>query len=442
MKNPRTERLRKRIEAHSASVGVIGLGYVGLPLAIEFARARFPVTGFDLDREKVEDILAGRSYIKHIQPAAIRELHQEDVVSATDDFRLLRQMDCILICVPTPLTPHQDPDMSYIQATVETIAQYLTPGQLIVLESTTYPGTTREVVKPGLEKTGLKAGKDFFLAFSPEREDPGNPDFATASIPKVVGGLNRDSLILARRLYDVIVPKTIPVSSPDVAEATKLLENIYRSVNIALVNELKIVFEKMGIDIWEVIAAASSKPFGYTPFYPGPGLGGHCIPIDPFYLTWRAKEFDIPTRFIQLAGEINTAMPDRVIDRLQKALNQDEKSLKKSRVLILGVAYKRDVDDLRESPALRLIELLRAAGARVSYHDPYVPVLPRTRKYRFRKRSQDLTPELLEELDAVLIATDHRSVDYRLIGRHARLVVDTRNAMASAGRTKARIVRA
>lgn len=442
MKNPRTERLRKRIEAHSASVGVIGLGYVGLPLAIEFARARFPVTGFDLDREKVEDILAGRSYIKHIQPAAIRELHQEDVVSATDDFRLLRRMDCILICVPTPLTPHQDPDMSYIQATVETIAQYLTPGQLIVLESTTYPGTTREVVKPGLEKTGLKAGKDFFLAFSPEREDPGNPDFATASIPKVVGGLNRDSLILARRLYDVIVPKTIPVSSPDVAEATKLLENIYRSVNIALVNELKIVFEKMGIDIWEVIAAASSKPFGYTPFYPGPGLGGHCIPIDPFYLTWRAKEFDIPTRFIQLAGEINTAMPDRVIDRLQKALNQDEKSLKKSRVLILGVAYKRDVDDLRESPALRLIELLRAAGARVSYHDPYVPVLPRTRKYRFRKRSQDLTPELLEELDAVLIATDHRSVDYRLIGRHARLVVDTRNAMASAGRTKARIVRA
>lgn len=442
MKNPRTESLRKRIEARSASVGVIGLGYVGLPLAIEFARARFPVTGFDLDREKVEDILAGRSYIKHIPPAAVCELHQEGVVPATDDFRLLKQMDCILICVPTPLTPHQDPDMSYIQATVETISQYLTPGQLIVLESTTYPGTTREVVKPGLEKTGLKAGKDFFLAFSPEREDPGNPDFATASIPKVVGGLNRDSLILARKLYDAIVPETIPVSSPDVAEATKLLENIYRSVNIALVNELKIVFEKMGIDIWEVIAAASSKPFGYTPFYPGPGLGGHCIPIDPFYLTWRAKEFDLPTRFIQLAGEINTAMPDRVIDRLQEALNQEAKSLKNSRILILGVAYKRDVDDLRESPALRLIELLRAAGSRVCYHNPYVPVLPRTRKYRFRMRSRSLTPELLEELDAVLIATDHRSVDYRLIGRHARLVIDTRNAMASAGRTKARIVRA
>ncbi len=442
MKDSRSGKLLEKIEARSAAIGVIGLGYVGLPLAIEFARAGFPVTGFDLDREKVEKIRAGRSYIKHIPPSAVRALLREGVIPATDDFRLLKRMDCILICVPTPLTSHQEPDLSYIRATVDTIARTLRPGQLVILESTTYPGTTREVVQPVLEKTGLTAGKDFFLAFSPEREDPGNPDFATASIPKVVGGLNRDSLRTARKLYEAIVPATIPVSSPDAAEATKLLENIYRSINIALVNELKIVFEKMGIDIWEVIAAASSKPFGYTPFYPGPGLGGHCIPIDPFYLTWRAKEFDLPTRFIQLAGEINTAMPGRVIDRLREALNEAEKSLKGSRVLILGVAYKRDVDDMRESPALRLIELLRAAGARVSYHDPYIPVLPQTRKYRFRMRSRKLTPELLGESDAVLIATDHRSVDYRLVGRHARLVVDTRNAMAAAGRVKARVVRA
>ncbi len=442
MKNSRSGKLLEKIEARSAAIGVIGLGYVGLPLAIEFARAGFPVTGFDLDRDKVEKIRAGWSYIKHIPPAAVRDLHRKGAVPATEDFRLLEGMDCILICVPTPLTSHQEPDLTYIQDTVETIARYLRPGQLVILESTTYPGTTREVVKPGLEKTGLTAGKDFFLAFSPEREDPGNPVFATASIPKVVGGLNRDSLALARKLYDAIVPETIPVSSPDAAEATKLLENIYRSINIALVNELKIVFEKMDIDIWEVIAAASSKPFGYTPFYPGPGLGGHCIPIDPFYLTWRAKEFDLPTRFIQLAGEINTAMPGRVIDRLREALNEERKSLKGSRILILGVAYKRDVDDMRESPALRLIELLRAAGARVSYHDPYVPALPETRKYRFRMRSRPLTPRLLGETDAVLIATDHHSVDYRLVGRHAGLVIDTRNAMVSAGRTRARVVRA
>ncbi|MDP8235658.1 MAG: nucleotide sugar dehydrogenase [Candidatus Erginobacter occultus] len=442
MKDSRSGKLLEKIDARSAAIGVIGLGYVGLPLAIEFARAGFPVTGFDLDREKVEKIRAGRSYIKHIPPSAVQSLLREGVIPATDDFQLLKGMDCILICVPTPLTSHQEPDLSYIRATVDTIARTLRPGQLVILESTTYPGTTREVVQPVLEKTGLAAGKDFFLAFSPEREDPGNPDFATASIPKVVGGLNRDSLKTARKLYEAIVPATIPVSSPDAAEATKLLENIYRSINIALVNELKIVFEKMGIDIWEVIEAASSKPFGYTPFYPGPGLGGHCIPIDPFYLTWRAKEFDLPTRFIQLAGEINTAMPGRVIDRLREALNEEEKSLKGSRVLILGVAYKRDVDDMRESPALRLIELLRASGARVSYHDPYIPVLPLTRKYRFRMRSRPLTAELLRGADAVLIATDHRSVDYRLVGRHARLVVDTRNAMASAGRVKARVVRA
>ena len=434
--------LQKKIEGRSSAIGVIGLGYVGLPLAIEFARAGFPVTGFDLDRDKVTKIRAGQSYIRHIPPSAVRELRKSAAVPATDDFRLLKRMDCILICVPTPLTSHQEPDLTYIEATVRTIARSLRPGQLIVLESTTYPGTTREVVKPELEKSGLAAGRDFFLAFSPEREDPGNPDFATASIPKVVGGLEPSSLRLARKLYDAIVPATVPVSSPDAAEATKLLENIYRSINIALVNELKIVFEKMGIDVWEVIAAASSKPFGYTPFYPGPGLGGHCIPIDPFYLTWRAKEFGIPTRFIQLAGEINTAMPERVIDRLREALNRERKSLKGSRILILGVAYKRDVDDMRESPSLRLIELLRSAGARVVYHDPYVPHLPLTRKYRYRMRSRSLTPDLLEKMDAVLIATDHGSVDYKLVGRYARLIVDTRNAMASAGRVRARVVKA
>ncbi len=442
MKNRKAEILLKKIDDRTSRVGVIGLGYVGLPLAIEFSRAGFPVTGFDLDETKVRKIIAGKSYIKHISDNAVRELTGHGSPPATTDFNLLRKMDCILICVPTPLTSHQEPDMTYIEATVAVIARQLRSGQLIVLESTTYPGTTREVVAPPLERKGFTAGKDFFLAFSPEREDPGNPHFSTSSIPKVVGGVNRNSLQLARALYGTIVPATIPVSSPDAAEATKLLENIYRSINIALVNELKIVFEKMGIDIWEVIEAASSKPFGYSPFYPGPGLGGHCIPIDPFYLTWRAREFDIPTRFIQLAGEINTAMPGRVIDRLVEALNEAGKSLRGSRILLLGVAYKNDVDDMRESPALRLIELLLEGGAVVEYHDPYVPVLPLTRKYRYRMKSVPLTAARLQKAEAVLIATAHTAVDYRQIGRHASLIVDTRNAMAQVGRVNARVVRA
>ncbi|MEA1927920.1 MAG: nucleotide sugar dehydrogenase [Candidatus Auribacterota bacterium] len=442
MKNKIAEKLLNKIEARTAVVGVIGLGYVGLPLAIEFARAGFPVTGFDLDEKKVRAVNAGRSYIKHISSAAVREISGREGCLATADFKLLRKTDCILICVPTPLTSHQEPDMTYIEATVAVIVRYIRPGQLIILESTTYPGTTREIVRPPLEAKGLKAGQDFFLAFSPEREDPGNPKYSTSSIPKVVGGLNRVSLTLSRALYGAIVPDTIPVSSPDAAEATKLLENIYRSVNIALVNELKVVFEKMGVDIWEVINAASSKPFGYTPFYPGPGLGGHCIPIDPFYLTWRAREFDTPTRFIQLAGEINTAMPERVIDRLARALNEEEKSLKGSLILILGVAYKKDVDDMRESPALRLIELLQGRGAKVEYHDPYVPVLPRTRKYRYHLKSVSLTPSRIGKSDAVLIATEHTMVNYKLVGQNASLIIDTRNAMADLRRVKARVVRA
>ncbi len=442
MKNQTAGKLLKKIEDRVAVVGVIGLGYVGLPLAIEFAKAGFPVIGFDLDTAKVRKINAGKSFIKHIPAQAVKELSGRKDCRATDDFSLLKKADCILICVPTPLTEHREPDMTYIESTTKVIARHLRRGQLIVLESTTYPGTTREVVKSPLEKGGLKAGRDFFLAFSPEREDPGNPDFSTATIPKVVGGLSPAGRKLARELYRAVVTSVVAVSSPDVAEATKLLENIFRSVNIALVNELKLVFERMGIDVWEVIEAASSKPFGYMPFYPGPGLGGHCIPIDPFYLTWRAHEFNMPTRFIELAGEINTRMPEYVIDRLGRALNEDKKSLKGSRVLLLGVAYKKDIDDLRESPSLRLIELLRGEGAKVEYHDLNVPVLPRTRKYRYHLKSVPLSPAQLKKADAVLIATAHSGVDYNLVGRHASLVIDTRNAMAKAGRVKARVVRA
>ncbi len=435
-------RLHKKIEAREARVGIIGLGYVGLPLAIEFARADFPVLGFDLDATKVKHVNAGRTYIRHIPAAAVQEIAGRADCRATSDFKELKGADCILICVPTPLTAHREPDMTYVRATAESIAKTLRRGQLVVLESTTYPGTTREVLQPPLEAGGLKAGRDFFLAFSPEREDPGNPKYSTHSIPKVVGGINAPSRRLAQAIYRAVVVDTVAVSSPDAAEATKLLENVFRSVNIALVNELKIVFERMGIDVWEVIEAAKTKPFGYMPFYPGPGLGGHCIPIDPFYLTWRAREFEMPTRFIELAGEINTSMPEYVIDRLMEALNDEKKSLKQSRVLLLGVAYKKDVDDMRESPSLRLIQLLRERGAKVSYHDPFVPSLPATRKYRYRMRSVPLTARSLRQADAVLIGTDHTDVDYAKVGEYAPLVVDTRNAMARAGRVKARVIRA
>ncbi len=442
MKNPVVSRLLEKIKTRKAVIGVIGMGYVGLPLAIEFAKAGFPVIGFDLDQAKVKKINKGKAYIKHIPADAMREISGRRHCGATSNFGELKKGDCIIICVPTPLTQHREPDMTYILATADTISKNLRQGQLVVLESTTYPGTTREVLQPPLESSGLKAGRDFFLAFSPEREDPGNPKYSTHTIPKVVGGINQDSLHLARTLYDAVVVGTVAVSSPDAAEATKLLENIFRSVNIALVNELKVVFERMGIDVWEVIEAAKTKPFGYMPFYPGPGLGGHCIPIDPFYLTWRAREFEIPTRFIELAGEINTSMPEHVMDRLALALNDDRKSIKGSRILLLGVAYKKDVDDMRESPSLRLIELLREYGALIDYHDPFVPSLPPTRKYRYRLQSVPLSAAVLRKADAVLIATDHTAVDYAKVGRYARLVIDTRNVMGGMGKVKARVVTA
>lgn len=440
---PLAQALFQKIEARKARVGVIGLGYVGLPLAIEFAKGGFPVLGFDLDEEKVKKVNAGVSYIRHIPAEAIKELSGRDDCEATSDFSRLREADCIVICVPTPLTKQREPDMSYIVGTANTLAEHLQKGQLVVLESTTYPGTTREVLVPPLEqKSGLKAGKDFFVAFSPEREDPGNPQYSTRTIPKVVGGLNPASLQLARALYDSIVVGTIPVSNPETAEATKLLENIFRCVNIALVNELKMVFERMGIDIWEVIEAAKSKPFGFMPFYPGPGLGGHCIPIDPFYLTWRAREFEIPTRFIELAGEINTHMPEYVIERVIKALNDEKKSLKGAKILLLGLAYKKNVDDVRESPSLPLIELLQRYGAKVDYHDPFVPSTHKMRHYDLRMKSKPLTPKILRESDAVIIATDHSQVDYAMVGQYAKLIIDTRNAMKDVPKPKARIVKA
>lgn len=435
------QTLLQKIHDREAIVAVIGLGYVGLPLAIEFAKAGFPVRGFDLDPKKITAIEAKRSYIKHISDEAIAQL-ANDRCTCTTDFSELDAADCILICVPTPLTKNREPDVSYIESTGSTIADHMKPHQLIVLESTTYPGTTTEVLCPLLETQTRKAGKDFFLAYSPEREDPGNPKYATSTIPKVVGGLTEEDRTLACALYDTVVTGTIPVSSPDAAEATKLLENIFRSVNIALVNELKVVFDKMDIDIWEVIEAAKSKPFGYMPFYPGPGLGGHCIPIDPFYLTWRAREFNVPTRFIELAGEVNVSMPDYVVHCLFEALNDAERSVKGARILLLGAAYKKNVDDMRESPSLHLITMLKEKGALVDYHDPYVPHLKPMRRYNLGLESIDLTAENIAGYDAVLISTDHDEVDYQLVADHAKLVVDTRNAMKRVANPKARIVKA
>ncbi len=420
--------LLSKIKNHSAVVGVIGLGYVGLPLVIEFARAGFRVIGFDLDSEKVKVLSSGRSYIKHIPSKDIKHTIQENHFTPTTDFSLLRDTDCILICVPTPLNEHREPDLTYVISTTETIARYLRKDQLVVLESTTYPGTTDEEMRPILESTGLKAGKDFYLAYSPEREDPNNRNFSTRTIPKVVGGFTKRCLKVANALYGEIIETTVPVSSTKVAEATKLLENIYRAVNIAMVNELKILFDRMGIDVWEVIEASKTKPFGFQAFYPGPGLGGHCIPIDPFYLTWKAREYDFSTRFIELAGEINTSMPYFVVEKVIEGLNGQGKSIKGAKILILGLAYKKDIDDIRESPSLKLIELLKGRGANVQYNDPYVPRIKKTRKYNFRMKSVPLTPERLQSFDCVLISTDHSCYDYEFIVKHSSLVIDTRNA--------------
>jgi UDP-N-acetyl-D-glucosamine dehydrogenase len=423
----RLTTLLEGIEKRKVSVGVIGMGYVGLPLVLEFNRAGFYVAGFDLDPKKVSLLRKGKSYIKHIPTEKIRALNKTGRFTATADFSMIETMDCILICVPTPLNKHREPDMSFVTGTTETISRYLRPGHLIVLESTTYPGTTDEEVRPVLERTGLKAGRDFFLAYSPEREDPNNPDFRTSTIPKVVGGHTARCLKAADALYKTVVP-TVPVSSTKVAEASKLLENIYRSINIALVNELKICFERMGINIWEVINASKTKPFGFQAFYPGPGLGGHCIPIDPFYLTWKAREFDFHTKFIELAGEINTSMPYYVVSKVVDGLNERGKGIRDARILILGLAYKKDVDDVRESPSLKLITLLQQKGAKVDYNDPYVHRTHKMREYDLKMTSVPLTENNLKRYDCVLIATDHTVYDYKFIVKHSSLIVDTRNA--------------
>lgn len=419
--------LVKKIELKEANVGIIGLGYVGLPLAIEFCKAGFQVTGFDIDNKKVELLKQGKSYIKHID--SLRIAGNGSRFSPTTDFSKLSNMNCIIICVPTPLNKNREPDMTYVFETTKTIARYLCKGQLIVLESTTYPGTTDEDMKEILEGTGLKAGEDFCLAFSPEREDPNRKDFSTSTIPKVVSGYTKKCCEATKTLYDSVVVKTVPVSSIKVAEATKLLENIYRSVNIALVNELKMLFDKMGIDIWEVIEAAKTKPFGFQAFYPGPGLGGHCIPIDPFYLTWKAREYEFATRFIELAGEINTQMPYYVVQKTADALNERGKTMKNAKILILGIAYKKNVDDMRESPSLKLLELYKEKGAVVDYNDPYIPEIPKLRHYNLDMKSIQLCNGTVSTYDAVVISTDHSDYDYPWLYEHARLIIDTRNAM-------------
>jgi len=433
--NRSPDQLKNRIQQRQARVGIIGLGYVGLPLALLFSEQKFAVTGFDIDERKVDTLAKGESYIYRIPAEEIRTA-QTQGFSATSDYARLVDMDAIIICVPTPLNQYHEPDLSFITDTTHALAPHLQAGQIVVLESTTYPGTTEEVMLPILEKEnkqGLKAArgtsfgnKDFFVAFSPEREDPGNTTVARRDIPKVVGGLNPTAAELAGALYGSIFQRTVPVSSPAVAEMTKLLENIYRCVNIALVNELKLLCLRMGIDIWEVIAAASTKPFGFHPFYPGPGLGGHCIPVDPFYLSWKAKEWDFRTRFIELAGEINVNMPYHVLASIGGALNQHKKSVNGARVLILGVAYKKDIDDLRESPAITIIELLQKEGAQVSYHDPYFPFVGKGRKYDLHMKRTEL--EQLGQYDCVVIVTDHSDYDYKKIVGEAQLVVDSRNA--------------
>jgi len=433
---------REAIDRRTARVGIIGMGYVGLPLMRTFCAAGFSCLGFDIDEGKVEKLNAGRSYIKHIPSSLIKRVVAEGRFQASADPKSLRECNAILICVPTPLTKMREPDMSYVENTAHLIADHLQRGQLIVLESTTYPGTTRELLKPILDRSGLRAGTDFFLAYSPEREDPGRTDHTTETIPKVVGGYEPRSLKIAAALYGAAVRRAVPVSSCEVAEAAKILENVYRCVNIALINELKLLFDKMGIDVWEVVKAAATKPFGFQPFYPGPGLGGHCIPIDPFYLAWKARQYGSSTRFIELAGEINTAMPKHVINRLAESLNKKKKSISGAKVLVLGLAYKKDVDDIRESPSIELIELLQARGASVEYNDPHVPRTPKQREHNLGMTSKKLTAAVLRSYDCVLIATDHTAYDYDWIVRHAKLVVDTRNAAVNVKSPRGKVVKA
>ena len=437
------DALLEKIHAHGARIGIIGLGYVGLPLVLRFGDEGFIVIGFDVDPEKVSRLNRGESYIRHIAAERVLALVHKKQFEATSDFSRLSEADCIIICVPTPLTAKKDPDLQYIESTADAITKTLRKGQIISLESTTYPGTTDEILLEKFRPTGLGVGKDYFLVFSPEREDPGNPKFSTRSIPKVVGGTTPECLEVGEALYSQVIDKVVTVSSTRAAEMVKLLENIYRCVNIALVNELKLLAQRMDIDIWEVIAAASTKPFGFTAFQPGPGLGGHCIPIDPFYLSWKAKEYDFSTRFIQLAGEINSSMPHYVVERVGDSLNGISKSIRGARVLILGVAYKKDVDDVRESPALEIMELLQERGAVLCYSDPYIPRLHKMRAHDFsHMTSVPLTVETLRNQDLVLITTDHTNIDYQWLVENSPMVVDTRNATRAVKGESRKIVRA
>jgi UDP-N-acetyl-D-glucosamine dehydrogenase len=417
--------LIEKLGSKKAVIGIVGLGYVGLPLLLRYCEVGYKVIGFDIDTSKVEKLLAGTSYIEHISEAAIAGALARGF-DATTDFSRASEADALILCVPTPLNKHREPDLSFVLNTIESLAPHMREGQIVSLESTTYPGTTDEELRPRIERHGLKVGENIFLVFSPEREDPGNANFTTSTIPKVCGGCTPDCLEAGIALYDQVIDRVVPVSSTRAAELTKLLENIHRAVNIGLVNEMKIVADRMGIDIHEVIRAAATKPFGFVPYYPGPGLGGHCIPIDPFYLTWKAREYGVHTRFIELAGEINSSMPDYVIAKITSALNGVRKSVAGSRVLVLGIAYKKNVDDMRESPSVILMEKLRDIGAEIAYSDPHIPVFPKMREHRFDLRSVALTPETVAEYDCVLLATDHDRFDYEMIKRHARLIVDSR----------------
>ncbi len=425
-----------RLVRREAVIGVVGLGYVGLPLAAACARAGYSTLGFDVDPGKIRDLNAGRSYIDAVSSADLAAYVAAGRFSATGDVASFARCDVIVICVPTPLTRHREPDLQYVTMTAEAIAVHLRRGQLIVLESTTYPGTTDEVLKPILEVCGLSCGADFFLGYSPEREDPGNAAFQTASIPKIVAGDGPVAAALVEAFYGAVVARVVAVSSPAVAEAVKITENVFRAVNIALVNELKVIYDAMGIDVWEVIDAAATKPFGYMPFYPGPGLGGHCIPIDPFYLTWKSREYGLTTKFVELAGEINVSMPRYVIANVERQLDlRQKRSLSASRILILGLAYKKNVSDIRESPSFHLMDILSLRGATVDYHDPHVPVIPATREHGQYEGilSVALTPESLASYHAVVISTDHDAVDYTLVAEHSTLVIDTRNVFARKG---------
>ena len=436
-------QLEQAIKDKSAIIGIIGLGYVGLPLIDAFVNTGFKTMGFDVDQNKVDQLQAGKSYIKHIPSETVAKWIAKEQFEATADFSRMKEADALLICVPTPLTTSRDPDLTYVENTAKVIAETLRPGQLVVLESTTYPTTTRDVMLPILDNAGLKVGEDYYLAYSPEREDPGNPDFSAAGIPKVVGGMEENSLRIASALYSHAVVNVIQVSSPEIAEACKILENTYRAVNIAMVNELKTLFDRMDIDVWEVIDAAKTKPFGFQAFYPGPGLGGHCIPIDPFYLSWLARKEGQTTRFIELAGEVNTRMPRYVIDRLAEFMNEKAKPLKGSKICMLGVAYKKDVDDPRESPSFHLLDLLMERGVDFTYNDPHIPKLPKMRHHDVpAMESQELTPEYLAAQDCVLIATDHSAYDYDFIVKHSQMVLDTRNATKNVTEGREKIFKA